>query len=387
MKRRNFLRTVPPLLISPGLVACAGGNPSPTSPGSASQESAGLDESKPADSPSGRKTKLGIALLGLGGYADGQIAPALQMTEHCELRGLITGSPDKLPKWQKKYGVKEEHCYTYDNMQQIADNDEIDVVYIITPTATHKDFSLRAAAAGKHVWCEKPMAMDVEECRAIIDACTANDVRLAIGYRMLHEPNTRKLIQLTKENAYGAIQSARSYAGYGGSPPPTDYWRGQRDMGGGALYDMGVYTINGLRYGTQAAPEAVVRASQERQGHDNAVDLTTTYTLRYPGGMLAEGKTSVVEKYNELHIEAEDGWYEMQPMQPYQGVKGSTSDGKVLGPPIKNQQSLQMDNDALAIMNATPFAAPGEMGLRDVAVIRAIIESAQTGGEVAILNQ
>ena len=376
--RRKFLRTAAPLFLAPTLIGCGSSNPS----------SSNSEPTAPATAPTGTsssgKRKIGVALLGLGSYAKGQIAPALQLTEHCELRGLITGSPDKLPEWQEKYGVPDENCYTYDQLENITDNDAIDVVYVITPTATHRDFSVRAANAGKHVWCEKPMAMTPAECQDIIDACVRNDVRLAIGYRMLHEPNTRDLIELTKTGAYGAVTSARSLAGYNGSSPPADYWRGQRDMGGGALYDMGVYTINGLRYGTQMAPAAVVRATQERQPRPNGVDLTTSYTLRYPNGMTAEGKTSVVEKFNLLHIEAAQGWYEMQPMQPYQGVKGRTSDGKILGPPVKNQQSIQMDDDALAILEGRESIAPGSMGKADVAVIRAIIESAETGKEVRI---
>ncbi len=376
--RRRFLRqsaAATGLLFAPGLIGCTSGN------GNTSAESAA-----PASSPN-QDRKLGVAILGLGGYASGQIAPALELTEHCELRGLITGSPEKLPEWQSKYGIKEANSYTYDTMDEIADNEEIDVIYVITPTATHRDFTVRAANTGKHVWCEKPMAMTAAECQEMIDACNENGVRLAIGYRMMHEPNTRDLIQLTKERAYGALTGAHAYAGYGGSPPATDYWRGQRDMGGGALYDMGVYSVNGLRYGTQMAPEAVVKATQTRQDHPNAVDLTTEYTLRYPDGMLAEGKTSVVTNYNELHIEAENGWYEMDPMQPYNGVKGETSDGKLLGPPIENQQSIQMDDDALAIMNDTEFIAPGTLGLKDIAVIQAIIESAESGREVAIEHQ
>ena len=378
--RRRFLRqsaaAAGGALLLPGLVGCSPGN----APASA-------ERTEPAPRRPESQGKLGIAILGLGGYASGQIAPALQLTEHCELRGLITGSPEKLPEWQRKYNIKEENSYTYDTMDEIADNDEIDVIYVITPTATHRDFTVRAAATGKHVWCEKPMAMTVAECQEMIDACRQNGVRLAIGYRMMHEPNTRQLIDLTRQKAYGALTGAHSYAGYAGSPPATDYWRGQRDMGGGALYDMGVYTVNGLRYGTQLAPAAVVRATQERQDHANAVDLTTEYTLRYPGGLTATGKTSVVTNYNELYIDAADGWYKIEPMQPYNGVQGETSDGKVLGPPVPNQQSIQMDDDALALMNDTDFIAPGELGLKDIAVIEAIIESAASGKEVAIGHQ
>jgi len=357
------------LILVPTIIGCGG------------KRTASSTSTAPAAAPKNDE-RLGVALLGLGGYAKGQIAPSLQFTKHCRLAGIVTGSPEKIPEWQQKYSIKDENVYTYDNLESIADNPEIDIVYIITPTATHKDFAVRAARAGKHVWCEKPMAMNPADCQAIIDACTENNVRLSIGYRMLHEPNTQAFIRLSKEKAYGAFTGATSFAGYPGSDPPTDYWRGQRVMGGGALYDMGVYTVNGLGYGLQMAPVAVVKAIQDRP---TEVDVTTEYTLEYPGGLLAEGKTSVVTDYNLLRIDAKNGWHQMEPMQPYGGVKGMTSDGTVLGPPIDGkQQALQMDDDALAIMKKQPMIAPGKMGMADVAVIRAIIESAETGKRVVI---
>ena len=371
--RRKFLRqsvtVATGLMLAPTIIGCG---PKSTAPSTSPA---------PAATPKNDR-KLGIALLGLGSYSKGQIAPSLQFTKHCELRGIITGSSEKIPVWQEKYGIKDENVYTYDNLETIADNPDIDVVYVITPTATHKDFAVRAAKAGKHVWCEKPMAMNPEDCQAIIDACNENNVRLSIGYRMLHEPNTQKFIALSKEKAFGDFTSATSYAGYAGQDPPTDYWRGQRKMGGGALYDMGVYTVNGLRYGTQMAPVAVLKAMQDRP---TDVDVTTEYTLEYANGMTATGKTSVVTDYNLLRIEGKNGWHQMDPMQPYGGVKGMTSAGTVLGPPIEGkQQTLQMDDDALAILNNTPMLAPGEMGMADIRVIRAIIESAETGRKVDI---
>ena len=375
--RREFLRTsgraAAGLLLAPTLLGCGGAG--------ATQRGADVNDA-PVATPTGPTRKLGVAILGLGGYARGQIAPALQLTEHCELRGLITGSPEKLPEWRARYGVDEAHCYTYDRMAEIADDDAIDVVYVITPTSTHKDFTLRAAAAGKHVWCEKPMALTVPDCRAMIDACAAAGVQLTIGYRMLHEPNTRAFVEHARARPMGTLTAATARAGYAGTPPPADYWRGQRHMGGGALYDMGVYAVNGLRYATQAVPEAVVRAEQRRQDRPDGVDLTTTFTLRFPGGLEADGATSVVERYNLLRVEGPDGWAQLQPMQQYSGVRGEASDGTTFGPPIESphQQRLQMDDDARAILAGTPPIAPGREGLVDVAIIRAIVESAERGG-------
>ena len=364
---RDSAKVAAGLYLGPGILSACGNTQEPQDQ---SLVSSG-DAAKP----------LGVAILGLGGYASGQIAPALQLTKHCKLSGLITGSPEKLPEWQQKYGIADEHCYTYDRLAEIAEDDAIDIVYVITPTSTHREFSIRAALAGKHVWCEKPMAMTAAECKDMIEASKNAGKTLSIGYRMVHEPNTQEFIQLSQARTLGAPTSANSLAGYAGGMPSVDYWRGQREMGGGALYDMGVYNINGLRYATQLRPEKVLKAVQDRP---QEVDVTTTFTLQFPGGVIGEGKTSVVEEYNLLRVEFENGWAEMQPMQPYNGVQGSASNGDVFGPPVPNQQSIQMDNDALAILNNTPRLAPGEEGLIDVAIIRAIIESAETGKEVNI---
>lgn len=324
------------------------------------------------------KKRLGVALVGLGSYARGQLAPALQMTEHCYLAGIVTGSPEKIPTWQQRYSIPDKNVYSYDTMHEMADNPDIDVIYIVVPTGLHAEYAIRAANAGKHVWCEKPMAMNVEECQAIIDACNQNGVKLSIGYRMQHEPNTQTVIQYAQTLPYGAIQSAEALAGYAGSGRGSG-WRFQADMGGGALYDMGVYTINGLRYATGMEPLQVRSASRDIP---NEVDVTTTFELVFPNGAKGSGKTSVVETINRLRVDCADGWYKLEPMQSYSGVQGITSDGKRLDQPIKDQQARQMDNDALAILKDTPVLVPGQEGLRDIRIVQAIMEADRTGAVV-----
>jgi glucose-fructose oxidoreductase len=373
--RRKFLYYTS--LSSLALMAGRCGNPNRNTPESTAEAS--------KTSPGSRKEKLGIALVGLGGYSSGQLAPALQLTEHCELRGIVTGSPEKIPEWQKKYTIPDANVYNYENLHTIADNDDIDVVYIVVPTGLHAKYSIIAAEAGKHVWCEKPMAMNVPECQSIIDACNDNNVRLAIGYRMQHEPNTRTVMQYTETKPYGAIQTVKAFAGYNGGGGGNG-WRFQKEMGGGALYDMGVYTVNGIRYATGLEPEAVISAQQstKRPKIFTEVDETTEYQLRFSNGILAYGKTSVGESINQLRVDAENGWYELSPMQQYNGVKGRTSDGILLDTYVKNQQAIQMDDDALAIKNGKPMIAPGEDGLKDVRIINAIQRAAAEGREVKI---
>jgi len=328
--------------------------------------------------------KIGVALLGLGDYSESQLAPALQKTQHCELRGIVTGTPSKVEKWQSKYSIPAANVYDYNTLPRIANNPDIDVVYVVTPTSLHAKFTVMAAEAGKHVWCEKPMAMNVAECQRMIGACRKNGVQLAIGYRMHHEPNTQTVMKYAKEKPYGAIKEVSAIVGdkSGGE----DTWRMRASMGGGALYDLGVYSINGIRYATGEEPVRVVRARQwaDRPELFREVDENTEFELVMKSGVRAYGKASRGNSDNKLEVKAERGSYHLEPMQSYTGVSGETSDGKDLDLEIDNQQAKQMDDDAQAILNGSAPLTPGEEGLRDIRVLEAILRAASSGKEVEI---
>lgn len=327
-----------------------------------------------------RNEKLGVALVGLGSYSSGQLAPALQETEHCELRGIVTGSPDKIPEWQREYDIPEGNIYNYDTMPDIANNDDIDVVYIVLPPGLHAEYSIIGAEAGKQVWCEKPMAMNVEECQSMIDAADKNGVKLAIGYRLQHEPNNQTVIEYAEDEPYGSIEEINSGAGYDGSHD-SDSWRRDAELGGGALYDMGVYPINAARYAAGREPVAVRgRQWSERDIYDE-VDEFTEFELRFDNGLRAFGETAFGDSSNYLEVNCAEGWYRLEPFQTYSGVEGETSDGNDLEPCDCNQQALQMDDDAEAIMEDGELIAPGEDGLRDIRIVEAIMESSEKDEE------
>lgn len=330
------------------------------------------------------KKSIGVALLGLGSYSTYNLAPALLETKHCHLAGIVTGSPDKIPSWQKQYDIADNHVYSYEKIHQIANDDAIDVIYIVTPTGTHARFAIAAANTGKHVWCEKPMAMNVAECQSIIEACNKNKVQLTIGYRMLHEPNTQTLISYVDNPPFGNITQLDSQAGYSGGG--GNGWRHTKNMGGGALYDMGVYTVNGMRYATGVYPKRVLSARQyaNRPELFKEVDETTEYVLEFENGLKGYGKTSVGETMNLLKVTCEKGHYELSPMQSYGGVQGSRSDGFLLNKPIANQQAKQMDDDALALLEGRKMMIAGEEGLKDIRIIEAIIKSAEKNMAIEI---
>ena len=326
------------------------------------------------------KQKLGVALVGLGYYSTDLLAPALQLTEHCYLAGIVTGTPQKAVKWKEQYNIPDQNIYDYDNFDTIANNDEIDVVYIVLPPFMHKEYVIRAANAGKHVWCEKPMAMTADECQAMITACEKNKRKLAIGYRMQHEPNTQDIIRFGKEKTYGDIQLISAAAGFNnGWKKWTDHWKLEREKGGGAMYDMGVYCLNASRYVTGLEPKAVF--AQEFNNDPvkyQKADMTTNFQLEFEGGIVANCTTSIGMNVNYLDVTASKGFYKLSPFQAYNGIKGSTSNG-ILNKVIPNQQAKQMDDDALSIIHDKPMLVPGEEGMRDIKVVEAIQKSAREG--------
>lgn len=323
---------------------------------------------------------LGVALVGLGNYSTGRLGPALLETKYCELRGIVTGSLEKIPLWQKKYGIKDSNVYNYQNMHNIANNDDIDVVYIVLPVSMHAEFVIKAANAGKHVWCEKPMAKTADECRQIIQVCERNKVKLSIGYRMQHEANTQTIMKWADSKPFGSILDLEAAAGFNGRNITP--WKLKNEMGGGAMYDMGVYPLNAARYATGMEPVSVSAThTTTRPDMFREVDETTIFDLEFPGGVMAKCRTSFGENLNNLEINCENGWYYLRPFQSYSGVKGQASDGTILPPFGKNQQAVQMDNDALSILKGKPVLVPGEDGLRDIVILEKIYESAAQGGK------
>ncbi|MGZ8525447.1 MAG: Gfo/Idh/MocA family protein, partial [Chitinophagaceae bacterium] len=271
----------------------------------------------------------------------------------------------------------------YKGFDSIANNPAIDVIYIVLPPSMHAEYVIKAANAGKHVWCEKPMAVTAAECRSMIEACAKNKVKLSIGYRMQHEPNTQRIIQFRKEKKYGDILNVAAAAGYFDSR--TDHWKQKKAMGGGSMYDMGVYPLNATRYVTGEEPVAVTaQQSTTRPEIYKEVEETMQFRLEFPNGIIADGETSFGKNMNTLNVTCRKGGYKLEPFQSYSGIKGVTSDGVVLNATVPNQQARQMDDDALAIINNKPVLVPGEEGLKDIRVVEAIYRSVKENKRVVI---
>jgi len=333
------------------------------------------------------KKKLGVALVGLGSYSTYQLAPALQDTQYCYLAGIVTGTPDKERIWADKYGIPKANIYNYQNFDEITKNDAIDVVYVVLPNSMHAEFCIRAAKAGKHVICEKPMAVSVEECDAIINACKAAGVKLGMGYRLHSEPYTQQVKRFVKEKTFGDIKFVSAEAAYRSTGNP-DQWRLNRKLsGGGALMNMGVYAVQSTIYGTGENPISV--SAQEfstRPEYFKDTDETVLAQFEFPSGAVANISTSHNFNANSMYVSGTNGWFQLQPANNYGPLSGKTSNGDILEFPHESQQKLQMDDFAKHVLLGEPNKAPGEMGKRDMMIVEAIYESIAKGGQKISLN-
>ena len=331
-----------------------------------------------------QKKSVNFALVGLGQLSTNQLAPALQKTKLAKLKGIVTGTPAKADKWKKQYGIEDKNIYNYEIFDQIAKNDDIDVIYIVLPNGMHHEYTIRAAQAGKHVLCEKPMANTSKECREMIAACEKADRKLAIGYRCQFEPHHLHCIDLAQNETFGKLREIR--AGFGFKIGDPTQWRLDKELaGGGALMDVGIYALNACRYLTGKEPISVTAQETKTDPKKFAeVDETIVWTMKMPNGVNCLCSTTY--NYNGvkfLHAYAENGYFELSPAYDYNNIKGTTSKGPMN---IENIDQFAKEMDAFCgvILNGDTNKVPGTEGLRDLLAIEAIYEAARSGKPVEV---
>jgi predicted dehydrogenase len=327
---------------------------------------------------------LRVAIMGLGSYGT-RVADAIQACIKVKLVGAISGTPSKLTAWQAKYNIPEKNCYNYENFDGIKNNPDIDAVYIITPNALHKDETIRVAQAGKHVICEKPMALNAKEGLEMIAACKKANVKLLIGYRMHFEPKTLEVIRMRKDGELGKIMFFQGLTGFRIGDPTQ--WRLNKQLaGGGSLMDIGIYSINGARYMVGEDPIWVTaqETKTDTVKFKDGVDETIQFQFGFPGGAVA----SCLSTYNmngldKFYLNAEKGFAEMQPSTGYGPIKGRTNKGE-LTQEHKTHQTVQMDEMAAIILEGKQPVVPvdGEEGLKDLKIIDAIYAAVKTGKKI-----
>jgi len=332
---------------------------------------------------------FGYAVVGLGSYATRQIMPNFKGCDHARLVALVSGTPAKLEQYGTEYGIPKTHRYSYADFDRIRDNPDIDAVYIILPNSMHAEYTIRAARAGKHVMCEKPMAVSAAECEAMIAACRRADRKLMIGYRCRFEPYNKLAIELARAGHVGRTRIINAEHGFDAKP---GQWRLDRALsGGGSLMDIGIYSLNAARYLTGEEPVAVSaqEATDRSDPRFRTVEDRINFLLRFPSGAEAVCVSSYSSAHNAYRVNGDKGWIDMEPATPYEGHvmrirKDGTTSPKVLPAPRRNQFQAQLDHLPESVFAGTQPITAGEEGLADLKVMEAIYRSAREGREVRL---
>jgi predicted dehydrogenase len=328
---------------------------------------------------------IGFAAVGLG-IISGIFSQALAQSTQAKLTAVVTGHPsEKGEAYRKLYNLPGSAVYTYDTYNTLRENPAVDAVYIGLPNSMHCDFTVRAAEAGKHVLCEKPMAISSAECRRMIDACRSANVHLMIAYRLWYDPLVERARSLVQSGAIGKLQS---FAGAFLGQQPTGAWRLNRALaGGGSVFDLGIYPLNTIRYITGETPSAytAVVSTREPGPRFAQVEQSIEWTMKYPSGIIASCRSSYgASGESRLEINGDRGWLLISPAYGYDGLRltGQLTNHTSVDEPspgkIPYQFVLEADHLANCIRNHKTPKTPGELGLADLESIEAIYKAAGT---------
>ena len=325
---------------------------------------------------------LRYCIVGLGRISMKHFMPACKGSQSSAVTAVVSGHRDKAEAQAAEYGVPSKNIYSYENFDEIGKNSDIDAVYIALPNSMHAEYTIRAANAGKHVLCEKPMASTVKDSEAMVNACKAANKKLMIAYRCHYEPMNLKAIQLIRSGALGKIQAVESANGFNES---AGEWRLNRKLaGGGPLMDVGVYSLNACRYLTGEEPIKVEGYSSviDRDGRFEQVEENVSWTMRFPSGIVASCNTTYgapMEGYFRVH--GSKGILHMEPAFGYEGIrlrtqiKGQEATDELSGQKDPEQFKVEADYFSECVFQDKQPRSSGEEGLRDMRLMDAIYKS------------
>lgn len=352
------------------------------------------DVTLPATPPrSTRSDSVGYAIVGLGNYALNQMMPRFLRSPRSHIAALVSGNPEKLHRIGEAYGIPADARYSYEQFDRIAADRRIDAVYIVLPSGLHAEYAVRAFAAGKHVLCEKPMALTSADCERMIAAGRRANRRLMIAYRVHFEPHNIEAMALMRRRAAGKIRFVRTeqLSRTDPSSRPAQNWRIDRSLaGGGPLEDYGIYGLQAALYLTDELPESITAATFQPADDPRFAQVFASVAsqLTFPSGAIAQLMTSYDSSgLNIAHVRGDTGALIMDPATGYEGHKmrleGRERRELALGDPTV-QFARQLDNFSDAIRDGVAIRTPGEMGLRDVRLMEAIYAAAATGRAVRL---
>jgi len=336
-----------------------------------------------AQAPAAQKP-VGYAAVGLGSISD-TFMRACTNSQTAKITALVTGHPaEKGSKYAAMYGIPKSSIYTYEQYERLADNKQVDAVYIGLPNSMHCEYTVRAARIGKHVLCEKPMAISSAECHTMIQECRTSNVKLMIAYRIQYDPTWQQAMQIIDSGGIGELQS---FQGGFFNQQQAGAWRLSRKLGGGgSVLDLGIYPLNAIRHLTREEPSSftAVVSTRDFSGRFSEVEQSVEWTMKMPSGIIASCGCSYGQTApGFFNINGDKGSLQFLPAFNFDGLHLV---GRANGEPIDVlgtgkgpfQFTLEAEHFADCIRHNKRPESPGEEGLKDMLAIEAIYKAAGT---------
>ena len=330
------------------------------------------------------QSKIRYAVVGLGHIAQAAVLPAFaHARRNSSLHAIVSGSETKLNEIGDKYRIPVRA--SYDNYERCLK--EVDAVYLCTPNTEHEDYTVRAAAAGVHVLCEKPLAVTDKACRNMVNACRKGDVKLMTAYRLHFEPLYLEILDLVRRGKIGEPRFFSSSFSMHAKPHGI---RTQKETGGGTLYDLGVYCVNTARVMFGAEPTEVFAYSiNGARAEMPEIDEMTSCVLKFDGDRLATFTTSFdANGVSDFRIVGTEGNIHAEPAYEYAEALGYTL---TVGDEARKKKGRRRDQFAAELVYFSDCVLQGkdpepsaEEGCWDVRVVDALYQSARRGAPVSL---
>lgn len=335
-----------------------------------------------------KAAKIGVAVVGLGSIAQGSILPAFANCKRARLTALVSRDKGKAARIARKF---KGAAYSNDEYAECLANPEVAAVYIATPPGEHARFAVRAAEAGKHVLCEKPLAATVEQSAEMVKACRRNGVVLMTAYRKYFEPATRYLKKLIRDGDLGRIDVIHTAFSELYVPNVSARWLLDPSLaGGGPLMDLGVYCVNTCRWLVDEDPvEVSAQLWRQNAIRFRNVEEGVAFRMNFASGMVVQGSSSYgASPSSFISVQGTQGWVSLNPAFPFEEERRLA--GKIRGRwmervfPVIDEFALELDAFATAVQRGDDVEPDGEQGHRDVEIMSAIYESGRSGKAIAV---
>lgn len=332
---------------------------------------------------------VGYAVVGLGSIAEVAILPAFRNSKHSKLVAVVSHDGKRAKQLGTKFGVKA--CYAYEDYDRCLGRPDLDAVFIASVNGAHAEQTIRAACAGKHVLCEKPMANTLEDCRRMVEACRANRVRLMIAYRKYFEPGSVALKKLIVTGELGRLRHIFSTYTEIVDPIKARNWQlNQKLAGGGSLMDIGIYCVNTMRWLAGTNPiDASAHSWTDDPKRFGEVEDSIAFRLTHAEGLVCQGTSSYsAQAASFVQVHGDKGWAALNPAFAFEEERRLF--GKIQGRyfehtfKVIDEFALELDAFAQCVRRKRDPEPDGMEGLRDIATVQAIYRSAREGRTVPI---